>query len=234
MADDKTKKSKAQGENVKKKTTSKKGAKKVDSVKKTTKAKNSSAKSTNSKKKANKTSKTKKKAAAVKVEKTEIVENIDSVIAPEEIAVEYVELEEQNVLEGKKDNPEETLKVNHKKKKSDNREEASSEIETILGVELPCGMDKEEKRVRFMNYIKDATIFAIIIPVLDLFAMLFIEDYKAYAITNNIPVNYCLTLLIDFAMVFVMTFLIDSLHGEYSARKMNRVAGTIEKNTLKK
>ena len=92
---------------------------------------------------------------------------------------------------------------------------------TILGLELPVG-DNDDKKKRLGNYARDALIFAVVIPILDLFAMVFIDSYKAYPITNNELINYGLTLLIDFVMIFVLTYIIDYIHGENTVKRMKK------------
>ena len=72
----------------------------------------------------------------------------------------------------------------------------------------------QDKNQRIISYIKDSAVFGVIVPVLDLFAMLFIDSYKSFTITSNEPANYILTLIIDFIIIFVITFLIEYIHGE--------------------
>jgi len=101
-------------------------------------------------------------------------------------------------------------------------EEVTPQVSTILGLNLDASSNKSARNERIRFYAKDATIFAIIIPILDLFAMLFIDAYKAYPLTESEPTNYCLTLLIDFILIFVLTFLIDYIHGEREVRRINK------------
>lgn len=92
---------------------------------------------------------------------------------------------------------------------------------SILGTPLPTGTDKVDIDTRNKLYMKDALIFSFVIPVIDLFAMLFIKSYKPYPITNTLGINYLFTLLIDFILIFILTFSVDFIHGERTVRKMN-------------
>ncbi len=92
---------------------------------------------------------------------------------------------------------------------------------SILGTPLPTGTDKVDIDTRNKLYMKDALIFSFVIPVIDLFAMLFIKSYKPYPITNTLGINYLITLLIDFILIFILTFSVDFIHGERTVRKVN-------------
>lgn len=93
---------------------------------------------------------------------------------------------------------------------------------TILGIDLPSQMTSEDRKERKKFYVKDALIFAIIIPILDLFAMLFIDSYTYLMITNSAPLNYLITLLLDFTLIFLITYLIDYIFGEDAVKRINR------------
>ena len=52
--------------------------------------------------------------------------------------------------------------------------------------------------------------------------MLFIDTYKSYPITNSDTVNCVLTLVIDFAVIFILTYIIDYVHGEHAVKKTTK------------
>lgn len=204
---------------AKKTTTTKKVATKTSVPKKKSEVKAPSTKvatkkkTTSTKKAATSKTRAPKKEKVVEIEREELETreadlNKTIVMSPEvakELAMErYDEMEEI-----------EEIKVS-KNEKKDEKKYAS----TILGVDIPIGNSETDKKERKQLYAKDATIFAIIIPILDLFAMLFIDAYKAYPITNSEPINYCLTLIIDFILIFALTYLIDYIYGENSVKKM--------------
>ena len=220
---------KKKGSNAnKKKTTAAANKTKSTTAKKTSTAKTASTKKSAAVKKettkqetvkkepANKTATNTKSAAKKTVAKKDTkkakpVENkLNKTIVLTDEEVKEIRTEESKAIE--------SLKI-----ENSNREVKSQETEilTILGIEVPTGTSKEEKMARISYYAKDATIFSIIIPVIDLFAMLFIDAYKSYPLTDNVPVNYCLTLLIDFALIFIITFVIDYIHGELAVRRIN-------------
>lgn len=151
---------------------------------------------------------TTKKAGSKKSTK-KVVEN-EKVVVP-------IKIEETNELQQLNTNKVDNNDKVQTKKEYDDEKFAN----TILGLELPVG-DSQDRKTRLLNYARDALIFAVVIPILDLFAMLFIDSYKAYPITNNVPINYCLTLLIDFVMIFILTYIIDYIHGENSVRRMKK------------
>ncbi len=97
--------------------------------------------------------------------------------------------------------------------------EITNSTKSILGNELPSGQTELARSERQKYYMKDAFLFAIIIPILDLFAMLFIDAYQPLLATDDMMINYIVTLLIDFTLIFVLTYLIDYIFGEDSARK---------------
>lgn len=100
-------------------------------------------------------------------------------------------------------------------------EKETLKTSTILGMKIPTGDTPEDRNKRSCIYTKDAMFFAIIIPIIDLLAMLFIDGYKAYPITSYTTINYCVTLLIDFTLIFILTYLVDYLHCEKAIRRMN-------------
>ena len=85
--------------------------------------------------------------------------------------------------------------------------EITNSTKSILGNELPSGQTELARSERQKYYMKDAFLFAIIIPILDLFAMLFIDAYQPLLATDDMMINYIVTLLIDY------------IFGEDSARK---------------
>ncbi len=90
---------------------------------------------------------------------------------------------------------------------------------TLLGADLPEGAELEARRARKRSYSKDALLFAIIIPVLDLLAMLFIDAYKPILLFNDMVVNYIITLILDFILIYIVTYLIDFVMGEDAVKK---------------
>ena len=132
-----------------------------------------------------------------------------NVVKKEEKAVEEVKPIKVEVKE-------EVMKPVEVKTKKEETETCS-----ILGTPLPLGNDKVDIDTRNKLYMKDALIFSFVIPVIDLFAMLFIKSYKPYPITNTLGINYLITLLIDFILIFILTFSVDYIHGERIVRKMN-------------
>lgn len=196
-------------------------AKKANTSKKTSKNSSNSSKATNTKKnpstgktttsaKKNTTS-SKKSTNTKKVETTSSKKtstpksNIKQEVTIEPIKVE---VKEEVVT------PVEVVDKNAKKKDADNC--------TILGMQLPTGTDKVDSDARIKLYMKDSLVFSIIIPILDLLAMLFIKAYKPYPITNSEVINCIITLMIDFILIFILTFSVDYIHGEKIVRKINK------------
>lgn len=93
---------------------------------------------------------------------------------------------------------------------------------TILGNDLPDGNEEEARNARKKFYAKDALLFAFIIPILDLFAMLFIDSYKPILITNDVVANYVITLVLDFVLIYIVTYLIDLIVGEEAVKKTRK------------
>lgn len=98
--------------------------------------------------------------------------------------------------------------------KKESKQKTEKQVKTILGAMLPIGDSSEDRKERLKFYAKDALIFSVIIPVFDLLAMLFLESYTFLMITNSVPLNYVLTLVTDFIIIFAMTFLFDYLIGD--------------------
>ncbi len=90
---------------------------------------------------------------------------------------------------------------------------------TLLGADLTYGNEAQARRSRKKSYSKDALIFATIIPVLDLLAMLFIDNYKPILVTNNTVTNLIMTLILDFILIYIVTYLIDFVIGEEAVKK---------------
>ena len=44
--------------------------------------------------------------------------------------------------------------------------------------------------------------------------MLFIKKYTYFIVTNNVTMNYIITIVIDFILVYCVTFLLDYLLSE--------------------
>ncbi|HBA37957.1 MAG TPA: hypothetical protein DCY94_04480 [Firmicutes bacterium] len=93
---------------------------------------------------------------------------------------------------------------------------------TILGEKLVSGNEEEARRLRKKSYSKDALMFATIIPILDLFAMLFIDAYKPILLFDDTVSNYVITLILDFVLIYIVTYLIDFVMGEDAAKKNNK------------
>ena len=110
------------------------------------------------------------------------------------------------------------LEITPKRPKDDEYESPK----TILGSELPEGRTKEEKRTRRKYYLRDALIFAIIIPILDYLLMLYVDAYKPLLITNSMSVNYVISLGIDFVLIFITTYIFGYIFGEISVKKKNK------------
>lgn len=89
-----------------------------------------------------------------------------------------------------------------------------SKPQTILGLTMPVGNSRKERNIRKKLYLKDALVFAIFVPIFDLLAMLFIRKYSYLMITNSPVLNYLITLLIDFVLVLIVTYVIDYIFGE--------------------
>ena len=90
------------------------------------------------------------------------------------------------------------------------------DCKTILGLDLPI----EDKQKRKTMYKKDALAFAIIVPIIDLFMLLFIKRYKPLIMTNNVVLNYIITLGIDFVLIFILTYAIDYIYGEDAIKRL--------------
>ena len=87
---------------------------------------------------------------------------------------------------------------------------------------MPNGQSEQARNERQKYYMKDALIFAIIIPIMDLLAMLFIDAYQPLLATNDTMINYTITLLLDFILIFVLTYLIDYIFGEDTVKKNHK------------
>lgn len=97
------------------------------------------------------------------------------------------------------------------------------DIRSILGAKLPVGTSKKDRKERKKFYCRDAFIFATIIPVLDLFAMLFIEPYKPLLICNTEWINYAVTVVGDFVLIFLLTYVLDFIFGEEDVKNYNKL-----------
>jgi len=182
------------------KTTKKAGTKQVTVNKNDAKAKNNTEKKENNKTSNTKTSTKNTKKTNSKTKKT-TKEKIIETVTPEEIVEKKVE----------------TITIV-------NEEETTPK--TILGTELPVGKNEEDVKIRKKCYTKDAIVFAIIIPILDLFAMLFFESYEPISIpflkVDSLALNIAITLLIDFVLIFLLTYLIDFIYVEDAIKKNNK------------
>lgn len=156
----------------------------------------------------NKATTSKKPASAKKTSST-----------PKKKVVETVKVEKDEpiVVEQEKKIEPEQVEIVEKAKKGN-----SSVPKSILGLDLPEGMDPVDKKARHKLYAKDALMFSIIIPIFDLLAMLFIDAYKPLLLTNNTVANYIVTLLLDFILIFAVTYLIDFVFGEDAIKKNNK------------
>lgn len=96
------------------------------------------------------------------------------------------------------------------------------DVRSILGAQLPTGTTKEDRKKRKKFYMRDAFVFATVIPILDLFAMLFIEPYKPLLLTNTEWINYAITVGADFVLIFILTYVLDFLFGEEDVKKINK------------
>lgn len=117
---------------------------------------------------------------------------------------------ESNLIEINKETELKPLNEIPKINKSNKIEKAKN----ILGMDLPEGNTKSDKKERIKIYTKDAIIFSLIAPVIDLLGMLFLKKYNYVMITNNNMINYLFTVLIDFIIIFIVTFCIDYFAGE--------------------
>ena len=212
----------------KKKTQAKKSstATKSSTTKKTTTAKKSSTKKTTSTKngataKSSTTKKTTPKVKEVKDIKTVAVFPEEETM--EEKLVESVKVETIEEMVDKIEIPEDEPTIEKdeiilpaKETKVEEKSTNDKECKTILGLDLPV----EDKQKRKTMYKKDALAFAIIVPIIDLFMLLFIKRYKPLIITNNIVLNYIMTLGIDFILIFILTYVIDYIYGEDAIKKI--------------
>lgn len=155
----------------------------------------------------NTTSTTKKTAPKARVIE-EIVEVKES--APE--IVQELHVNEREIVE-------DTLEIIPVKEKKVQEECCHH---TLLGADVPTGSEAEDKKERKKRYMIDALIFAIVVPVLDLLAMLFVDIYKPFLLTNSTPLNYVITFLLDFVIIFVATYVINYLYVEIPLRKKRK------------
>lgn len=93
---------------------------------------------------------------------------------------------------------------------------------SLLGTTLPEGKEIEARRARKRSYSRDALLFAIIIPILDLLAMLFVDAYKPMLLFNSMLMNYIITLILDFILIYIVTYLIDFVMGEDAVKKKHK------------
>lgn len=207
----------------------KKTTKTTSTKKKTTSANSNKSKTTKAKKTSTKTSakgkttatkkttgtNTKKKSTASKPKTTQTVKSKTNVPKKDK-AVEVLEKREPDLEKTILITKEETEVISKKVVSVDD------DAKTILGLELPIGDDKIDKEIRRKQYRKDALAFALIIPIVDLFAMLFIERYSYLIVTNYAVVNYLITLAIDFILIFAVTYLVDYVFGEDTIKRIKK------------
>jgi len=113
-------------------------------------------------------------------------------------------------------------KVIEKVEINDVKENAKVVPCTIMGVELPTGNTKEDKKERSICYLKDALLFASIVPVIDLFLTIFYEKLNTLNFVNSEIINYVLTMLVDFVLIFIFTFLLDFIIGESKVKRIKK------------
>ena len=219
MASDTKKKKKSTGTNTSKKTkTTKKNSAK------TKKKTNTTVKTTVNKNGKRVAATTKKQTAKKEPEK--IIESKELVFEelekgdPDLTKTAYIDPEVIQELHASEIDEIDKIKVEEKPIIKSKKNEIQAK--TILGLDLPSGMNREDRDLRKKFYAKDALIFSIIIPILDLFAMLFIDSYTYLLITNSPIVNYIITLLLDFVLIFIVTYLIDYIFGEDAVKRINK------------
>lgn len=196
---------------VKKATTSTKAPATKKTASKSTKTTSSSTKSAPKKTSTTKKSTTgaKKKTTTPKKTTPKTTKKVET--APVKVKEPEIVKEEETIKEA--------IIVDKKEEKNKNTE---SVPKSILGLELPEGQDQLDRKSRRKLYMKDALVFAIIIPVLDFLAMLFIDSYKPFLITNSEFANFAITLLLDFILIFGVTYLIDFVFGEDAIKKSSK------------
>ena len=213
MAED-NKKKKTSTTSNKKKTTSANSSKSKSVATKKTSTKNSSKGKTTVAKKTTGSS-SQKKSTTSKPKTTQPAKK-KTTVPKKEQKVEVLEKREPDLEKTILISKEETEVINKKVVSAD------EDAKTILGLELPTGDDKIDKEIRRKQYRKDALAFALIIPIVDLFAMLFIERYSYLIVTNYAVVNYLITLAIDFVLIFVVTYLVDYAFGEDTVKRIKK------------
>lgn len=85
-------------------------------------------------------------------------------------------------------------------------------------------LDIEAKDKRIKSYVVDATIFALLYFCFDLTSILFnSREVTIYVLSTIVKVDYILTFVINFGLIFIGSFLIDYYFGEYSIKKYKRL-----------
>ncbi len=199
----------------KKKTTTKKSAtaKKKTTTKKTTKGKTTPKKKTTTAKKTTQT----KKVTPKKEVKTEVKEEPKKVNQPEKELVIPLVTEAGKQAKDIKEEIKEIIETKEEETLVD-KNKVLAKPTTILGKELPTGKSDSVKKERKKLYAKDALVFAIVVPLIDLIAMVFIESYPALNITANTNLNYILTVVTDFILIFIVTYIVEYIFGEKNTK----------------
>lgn len=104
-----------------------------------------------------------------------------------------------------------------------NREERQSQnyAKTILGGKIPAGNSSKDRKKRRTYYVLDSIMFATILPILDLFMMMFCPWYTSFLSLDSTQ-NCIIVLVLDFIIVFIATYLIDFAATESAVKKINK------------
>ena len=170
-------------------------SKKTETTKKTTTSTKTNASGTkkNVKKKGGSTAKTN----TIKIKENKAIEITPEIVKELHVEEEVVKSEQKSASKGNK-----------------------FEIKSFLGENLPIELTNEARGLRKKSYVKDAVFFAAVVSVLDLFAMIFIKGYPH--LLDTMPwINYAVTMLFDFVLVFIFTYVIDYLIVENAISKNN-------------
>ena len=202
--------------------------KKTNTAKKSTAAKkkpvakkNTKKKTTTTKKKtttAKKTTQTKKVTPKKEV-KTEVKKEVKKTEPEKELVIPIV-TEAGHTINDVKEEIKEIIDLKEEQTNESNKtgKQVAAKPTTILGKELPRDNSESAKKERRLLYAKDALVFAIVVPLIDLIAMTFIESYPALNITSNTGLNYFLTVVTDFVLIFIVTYIIEYIFGERSTK----------------
>ena len=148
-----------------------------------------------------------------KVEKDRIIikENEDSFIQRKKVTEEKVDYN-KNKKNNNKVNNEEIELVKKKEKKK----------HFVLESDIPLSSDKTNTKIRVKRYLKEAIIFAIIMTIINLIAILLFEYVNVLKIFDVNVLNIIVTAFLSLIISYLVSFFIDCLVTEIWVKIKNK------------